>query len=340
MGESNVFCIGIALALVLSCTMPAGSPAQVGGKAGAFTRLGYGARAQGMGNAMTAVATGVIAVPYNPALSPFQRGHILYGTYGILSLDRKLNQLFYTQSIRILRKGARKYSEDPDAQSLAGVSAGWVNAGDADIQGYDSDGFPTETFSMFENQFYLNFGTRLTERFSAGFSAKFYYSGLYRNLTSSGFGLDFGMLYRVSECFSVGFVVQDLLTKYKWDTSVLYGPENGRSTEDEFPLVLRAGLAAVLKNLNGILLAADIEWIGRETLLLRVGAELQIAEPFAVRAGIDRLDLSGDGIAARPSCGISFSQPIASFRPELVYAIILEPVAPSPTHALSFVLSF
>ena len=75
--------------------------AQLGGTAGAFTRLGFGARGQGMGNAMTAVNHGIISALYNPALTPFQTGHVLYGNYSLLSLDRKLNQISYTQSISI-----------------------------------------------------------------------------------------------------------------------------------------------------------------------------------------------------------------------------------------------
>ncbi len=314
--------------------------AQPGGRAGAFTRLGFGARGQGMGNALTAVNTGHITTVYNPALSPFQKSRLLYGSYGMLALDRKLNQICYIQPIRIEKKGANKYAEDPDAQSLAGVSAGWINAGDADVQGYDSDGFKTEMLSVFENQFYLNFGTRFSERLSVGFNAKFYYSGLYRDVTSSGFGIDLGALYQLADGLTVAVVLQDLLTKYKWDTGKLYGPEQGRATEDAFPLITRLGAAYMIDLMGGLLIAADMELFDGGAPLARIGGELRLAEQFSVRAGADRIDLGGSGIDARPSAGVSFSQPVASLRPEIQYAFILEPVAPSPTHVLSFLLSF
>jgi hypothetical protein len=329
-------CSLIALLTVLSVS----AEAQPGGRAGAFTRLGFGARGHGMGNALTAVNTGHLTTVYNPALSPFQKSRLLYGSYGMLALDRKLNQISYIQPIRIEKKGARKYAEDPDAQSLAGVSAGWINAGDADIQGYDSDGFKTEMLSVFENQFFLNFGTRFSERLSVGFNAKFYYSGLYRDVTSSGFGIDLGALYQVAEGLTVAVVVQDLLTKYKWDTGKLYGPEQGRATEDAFPLITRFGAAYIVHLMEGGLIAADMELFDGGAPLARIGGELRLAEQFTIRAGADRIDLGGSGIDARPSAGVSFSQPVASLRPEIQYAFILEPVAPSPTHVLSFLLSF
>ena len=62
----------LVLAVLLCCAQEAA--AQVGGHAGAFTRLGFGARGMGMGNAMTAVTDGYVVGSYNPALIPFARG--------------------------------------------------------------------------------------------------------------------------------------------------------------------------------------------------------------------------------------------------------------------------
>ena len=45
--------------------------AQIEGAPGAFSRLGFGARGMGMGNAMTAVEDGDLSSFYNPASTPF-----------------------------------------------------------------------------------------------------------------------------------------------------------------------------------------------------------------------------------------------------------------------------
>lgn len=326
----------LVFALLLALLAAAPAAAQTGGTAGAFTRLGFGARGMGMGNALTAVNHGIVSSQYNPALSAFQEGHVLYGNYGILALDRRLNHISYTQSIRLKKPGARG---DDAPVSIAGVSAGWINAGDANIQGYDSDGFKTDVLSVFENQFFLNFGNRFSDRIAAGFNVKFYYSGLYEGVTSSGFGVDLGLLYTINSEFTAAFVVQDLLTKYKWDTGQLYGPERGNTTDDPFARVLRAGAAYTRRDL-GLTVAADIESFDEKVFFARAGAEYAIAEQFTVRAGLDRLDLNGDGVDPRPSLGFTVAQPFGVLMPVISYAVILEPVAPTATHVLSFALSF
>ena len=128
--------------------------AQSAGNAGAFARLGFGARGMGMGNALSAVNTGAISTYYNPALSPFEEQRIGSATFGILSLDRYLNFLSYTQSLA----------------PHAGLSVGLINAGVRNIEGRDEDGYHTEDYSTTENQFYLSFGNRVDEHVSLGVS--------------------------------------------------------------------------------------------------------------------------------------------------------------------------
>jgi hypothetical protein len=264
---------------------------------------------------------------------------VLHGSYGFLALDRKFNQISYTQTIRILNKEANIYAEEPGVQSISGISIGWINAGDADIQGYDSDGFKTEQLSVFENQFYVNFGTRFSDKLAVGFNAKFYYSGVYEGVTSSGFGLDVGALNTVSPSLRIALVAQELLTKYKWDTSDLYGAERGNSTEDPFARIFRAGIGYTLPDEYGMV-SVEMEMLDGDQYLGRMGYEVPVAEFISVRAGIDRIDVSDAGIDPRPSFGFSINQPIAQMQPVIHYAFILEPVAPSPTHVLSFALHF
>jgi hypothetical protein len=309
------------------------------GTAGAFTRMGFGARGQGMGNALSTVNSGTLSTYYNPALSAFQEGHVLHGSYGFLALDRAFNQVSYTQTLRIYNKEAKIYAEEPGVQSISGVSVSWINAGDASIQGYDSDGFKTEMLSVFENQFAVNFGTRFSDRLAIGFNAKFYYSGLYEGVTSSGFGIDIGALYIVSPSLRIALVAQELLTKYQWDTSDLYGAERGNTTEDPFARVFRLGVGYTLPDDYG-LTSVEVEQVDGDVYLVRLGVEVPVVENVALRGGIERIDLSDVGIDPRPSFGFSISQPVAQMQPVIHYAFILEPVAPSPTHVLSFALHF
>src|SRR5262249_2080043 len=130
------FSVVLVLVLLLSST---GALAQSAGSAGAFVRMGSGARGMGMGNAMTAVNTGDIQTYYNPALAAFADGRTVGATFGLLSLDRYLNFVNYVQPIH----------------PTAGVSFGIINAGVRNIDGRDADGEKSGDLSTFENQIFL-----------------------------------------------------------------------------------------------------------------------------------------------------------------------------------------
>jgi len=66
---------------------------------GSFSRLGFGARGLGMGNAMSAVIEGNLVSYYNPALAVFQESNSFQTSYSFLSLDRSLNFINFTKQI-------------------------------------------------------------------------------------------------------------------------------------------------------------------------------------------------------------------------------------------------
>lgn len=320
--------------------------AQIGGMAGGFSRMGFGARGQAMGNAMSAITTGTIATYYNPALAPFQEGHLFYGNYSFLSLDRKFNQISYTQNLYLRRKDANNFDTDPDLQSIVGFSAGWTNAGDANIDGRDDDGFKTKTLGAFENQFYFTVANLFSDRLAIGLSFKFYYSGFNVffvnndfSITSSGFGVDAGVLYRLSDNINVALVAKELVTKYRWDTGNIYGSENGKSTENPFVRLYRLGASYVLPDTIGVI-GGEIELSSEKTILARFGGEYHISPLFTARLGIDRLQLKDSGFKPTPSLGFTVHQPIGAFSPSVSYAIIYEPISLSFSHVLSVALLF
>ena len=86
-----VLLVGAVISVPLAAAV-AGS----GGTSGAFSRMGFGARGIGMGNAQTAVVSGDVTGYYNPALIPFVEYRFVSATFGVLSLDRSLNFLGYS----------------------------------------------------------------------------------------------------------------------------------------------------------------------------------------------------------------------------------------------------
>jgi hypothetical protein len=314
--------VSLFLLILFSVQIQAGSDgsSSLGGLAGAPFRLGFAARGIGMGNALTAVPYGNVSSYYNPALLPYQSLPTVLLSYGSLTLDRRLNFLSYTQHL------------NPDA----GLSVGLINAGVSNIDGRDNDGQPTQTYSTSENQFFFSFGLVPDNKFSLGVTAKVLYYSLYTDVKSTTVGLDIGGLYSISDELKLGLVIQDVLSKYKWDTSKLYG-ETGSSYVDNFPLRKRLGISYISRDW-GLLASGEIEWIGSAGYA-RFGTELDLFSGLQIRAGIDQISFAGD-VAAKPSVGFSVQTAVASWSPRIDYAYVFEPYVSTGMHYLTLSLSF
>ncbi len=303
---------------------------QVAGRAGAYSRMGFGARGIGMGNAMTAVPSGDINGYYNPAILPYSGYRNLSASFGILALDRRLNFLSYSQPLK------------PDA----GISLAIINSGVSDIDGRDSDGEPTGPLQTSENQAILSFGNRFKGGFSLGINLKLLYYHLYSGVTSVTVGVDAGLYVPVSKKLAIAAVVRDISSKYKWDTSTLYG-QSGNNFEDQFPLLYSAGVAYELPDSIG-LLAVDLEASSESSLMGRAGVEFYVIPELTLRGGIDRVDVKEKGNGIRPSLGFTLRKgledddiPLVS--PDLLalnYTYVIEPFVSSGIHFISLSVGF
>ncbi|MFN0158569.1 MAG: hypothetical protein ACKVRP_10935 [Bacteroidota bacterium] len=306
--------------MILSCGilfLAQHASAQFGGKAGAFSRMGFGARGIGLGNAMTAVSTGDLVGYYNPAALPFARDINIAATFGILSLDRKLNFLSYTQPVH----------------PSAGIAFGIINSGVSDIDGRDFDGEPTGPLNTSENQIFLAFANQFKGGLSLGITLKLYHHRLYTDVASTIVGLDFGGMMKVSESITIGASVRDINSEYKWDTSILYG-QDGNSTIDKFPILFSFGASYILPDSMG-LVAVDVEASNQKTLLARVGVEVPLIPELTLRAGIDRIDLKEKGNGIKPTFGFTVRKGFGDWVPALNYAYVVEPFVSTGMHVIS-----
>jgi hypothetical protein len=282
--------------------------------------LGFGARGIAMGNAMTAVINGDIQAYYNPAAVPFESAPTVVAAYSVLSLDRRLNYLSYTRSLK------------PNA----GISVSIINAGVGNIDGRDEDGVHTQTYSTSENSFMFSFGLQPVPKFSFGVTLKVLYYNFIEGMKSTTAALDIGALYLLTDEFTLGAVVQDINSKYKWDSTPLYGI-NGNSTVDRFPLRKRIGIGWSPSKYS-MLISSEFEAIGSATFL-RIGSEIEIYDGIHLRGGIDQIALNTD-LPAKPSLGISVQTKLSTWTPAFQYAYVFEPYSPSGIHILSFSLRF
>lgn len=329
--------VGTAVLLLGPCDVQAQG-------AGAFARLGFGARGIAMGNALVADASGYTSPYYNPALAPFIVQQNLEASAALMTFDRQLQFLQLGTPLR----------------PRAGIAAGLIHAGVSDIDGRDGSGYHTQNYSTSEFAFFLAFGLRMGERVTGGFGLQFFRADYFEGVKPvNSIGLDLGLTVKVTEALRLGFAADDLLARYSWDTSSLLGSE-GRTTSDRFPARLRFGGTYQLLQ-SRLLLSAeyesrftssevrtrDVRLVGNtprevfesKRLLLhdnrfRVGAEYFPMEILAIRAGIDQLG-AGDAGEARPSAGFMIEQPLGKILARAEYAFSLDSFALGTMHLVT-----
>lgn len=312
--------------------------------AGAFARLGFGARGLAMGNALVADGTGLASPYYNPALAPFSSRQNVELSAALLRFDRELQ---FVQVAAPLRP-------------RAGFAAGLIHAGVKNIDGRDNSGFHTENLQTDEFAFFLAFGLKVSDRVTGGVGLQFFRTDLLDGLDPvNSVGLDLGLTVRVTEALRLGFVADDLLARYSWDTSGLFG-DNGKTTSDRFPVRLRLGGAYTLmdgrltvtaeyesritpteRRTRSVRLLGDVprevvetERLNVQETRIRFGGEYRLAPAFAVRGGLDRLgadDLGG----VKPTTGFLVEQPVGNLLVHAEYAFALEPFAVGTMHLLT-----
>ncbi len=310
----------------------AGAPEAQAQEAGAFARLGFGARGIALGNALAADLSGRASPYYNPALAPLVPRQSLSAAVGLLSFDRELQYLHFATPIK----------------PGAGLAVGLTHAATNDIDGRDASGYRTETFSVDEYAFFLAFGTRFSESVSAGLALHLYRTDL-ADLVDPvrSLGIDLGLAVRLSERLSLGLSANDLLARYAWNTSDLYGA-SGRTLTDRFPVRLRVGLgyawldgrARILAEAEGRLAAREAatgEAENTSTSRFRVGGSYAPVEVLTLHAGLDRLGAGGaEGV--RPSAGFSLDPSIGQLDLRASYAFVYETDAAAAMHVIALLL--
>lgn len=243
-----------------------------------FSRLGFGSRGISMGNAMSSVVYGEVTGYYNPAVLPFVDLKKASITIGILSLDRNLDFLHYTQSL----------------YPTAGFSIFLIRAGVKNVDLRDVDGYHLGNRNTAEYLFGFSFSNRVVEKLSLGISLKLYYSSLYQNINSRTLGVDFGLLFKLNENISFSASIHDLNAKYKWDSSVIYR-EQGRTITETFPVTKRFGFSYMIKDV--FLTSVDFNFVGNERKI-SLGGEIfplyflseqfkKINQVFCIRSGVE-----------------------------------------------------
>lgn len=237
------------------------------GYAGAFLKIGAGARALGMGSAFTALADDHSACVYNPAGVAFIEGREIGLSYALMSFDRRLGFVGFATELK------------PNG----GLGLGWINAGDSKIDGRDINGQPTGDLSYSDNAFFFSFAQKIGNYGSVGIGMKYLYQKLV-DQTAKGFGIDAGLRLHILPDLWIGGVVQNINAKYTWE-NVYWDPDRKTETEDDVPLSFRIGSAYRLLN-DKLLWSIDVGKNSEQDPAFFTGGEYRLNEMLSFRAGL------------------------------------------------------
>ena len=304
---------------------------------GAFSRIGFGARGIGMGNAMSSIIEGNLVSYYNPALIVYQENNSFQTSYSFLSLDRSLNFLNFTKRFEFYSK-KDSLIENPKPRATAAISVGIINAGVSKIDGRDNQGIKTGDLSTSENQFFLGLANRFSDKLSIGIAIKFYYYKLYEEINTNSVGFDLGALYRVNDQWNVSLMVADINSKYKWDTQPVYDLQ-GSTTVDKFPSLKKIGISYKNQAL-GFVASAEFENSNAETNILRFGAEYNLIKKLFIRGGIDQFNLSNSDFPPKPAFGFSYFEEFGNILLGVNYAFMIEQYSPYDRHIVGLSANF
>jgi len=277
-------------ALVAATAAPVS--ADSAGRAGAFLKMGVGARALGMGSAFTAIADDSTAAFWNPAgLATLEKPEASF-MHANLTLDRKYNFLNYAHVVKD-KDGKKKYTVALShirfgIDGIPETKLAW-NPGPSDNpattqNGQYIAGQPVYIFGYFDDTESATFGTyarKLSEKMYGGVNVKRINQDLYSNSADS-WGLDLGFLYKASDKGTLGLSIRDIGESLKWDT------DSGHS--DKVPVTTTLG--AAYKTSDRMTVAVDLNKVEDLDAKFRAGTEFWLNSNAAVRMGTQAGDLT------------------------------------------------
>ncbi len=254
-----------------------------GGYAGAFLRMGLGARSIAMGNTGIAENPTACGAFYNPAIFGFMEGKMVGLSHSFLSLDRHVNYISFSMKV----------------QPGAGFSISWMETGVGDLKSYNSIGQETGDINQTANAVYFSFGRTFTEKLSVGVSIKILWEFINDgtdefDYSANGVGIDLGVIYKLTDDLTLAYQLRDIKSKFKANTDKIF--ELGGTTIDQFPLINKVG-ASYITPFDWIKVNYEFEWSDKDAYKHHLGTEALWGQNLALRLGFDDLNFTfGAGI--------------------------------------------
>ncbi|MEK6646826.1 MAG: PorV/PorQ family protein [Candidatus Firestonebacteria bacterium] len=226
---------------------------KVGTTGASFLKIGVGARALALGESFVAVADDVNSLYWNPA--------------GISQI--KTNELMLMHNVWFIDTSYEYIGFVYPMQDRAiGISAGYLNLGT--IEGKDSNDNVISSFKAYDMYVGLSYSERIEVgleeegRLLVGGTVKVIQEKI-EETTATGFGVDIGGLFWLSEELSVGMIVQNI------GTSMKYIEE-----KNSLPMNIKVGGAYRLLEDKELLVSVDVSKPLDNKMIAGTGAEYKL----------------------------------------------------------------
>jgi len=285
------------------------SIAQSLGSAGAFMRMGIGARAGSMGDAYVAAASGPEAIYWNPAALAISPAWQVALTQRRYSFDRN-----FTFAGTTMPLGANH-----------ALGLGWTGFRTGGIEARQTNTTnPDDYFSDDENAFALMWGYHVNSWLYAGSGVKLVHQNLF-NESAFGYSASLGFLIKPTPMLSFGGHWQDFISKYRWSS--------GR--QEKFPKTFMLGMG--LQFSPQYLVTVDYHYSSSQNVAqqnngaFRVGSELRLVRVLPLRLGYSQNAFN---------TGLGFEIPVATSLVRLDYNFAVQDGLNKDGHALSLTVEF
>ncbi|MCC7430568.1 PorV/PorQ family protein [bacterium] len=214
-----------------------------GSKAGAFQRIGIGARAKALGGTFTGIADDNTAIFYNPGGLAFLEQRQLTVYHNFMDADRFQNFLAYSQKL----------------PPTASVGFAWLYSGTNKIDKRSSTGEHLGFASATNHEFIFSFANRFSEKFAAGINVKYILENLPLRSSNEDYAkdgtiaLDASVTIKPIKNLTLGFLARDLKADFSWKVEDYERPT---SADGNIPVSVRAGASY---KFDWLVLAVDLE---------------------------------------------------------------------------------
>lgn len=160
-------------------------------------RMGVGARALAMGGAFTAIADDATAAYWNPSgLVKIENIEATFMYAANMAVDRQINYFAYTHWL-----------------GMGGLGISWLNAGMSDMPLYDEIGTHGGTEDFGANAIMFSYGMELSTLMVGG-TVKILHQAVMGEDSETGFGLDLGGMFNVTDNVTAGLMIRDIGSQY------------------------------------------------------------------------------------------------------------------------------